>query len=292
MKICVSFILLFLGVSFTLFAQDLEYNIAVNSCECLSDVKGELDEDIVSACVSTSFAAELGTMSTEEAELFGTVEGITATFMKVYEILQVICFEDGEQAYLHMEAQYYLDSEIELANTYYYQTLDMIEEGKLDLAIEGLEMAVSLDSMFVLAYDNLGVCYRQSDDLDNAILNYKKSLKVFPLSKMILQNIALAYAFKEDYGNSNKYYNRLIDVHPNYAEGYYGIGKNYAIVGEYGIGITNICTAHKIYVAEDSNFQDDTEQLLGIVYEIMKEEGKEKLFKKTLKKNKVKIYFE
>ncbi len=292
MKKYVLFILLFLGFSFSISAQDLEYTVAVNACDCLSDVKGELDEVIVSACVSTAFANELGAMVVEDAERFNTASGISSSLMKVYEILQVICFEDGEQAYLHMESKYYSESDNKEANKYYYQTLDLMEEGKLELAIEGLEIAVSLDSLFVLAYDNLGVCYRQTDDLDNAILNYKKSLEMFPLSKMMLQNIGLAYAFKEDYETSNLYYNRLIDVHPNYAEGYYGIGKNYAIIGEYKIGLTHICTAHKLYIAEDSDFQDDSEQLLGLIYEIMKEEGKEKIFKKTLRKNKVKIYIE
>jgi hypothetical protein len=53
--------------------------------------------------------------------------------------------------------------------------------------------------------------------------------------------------------------------------------------------LDNIFMAHIIYANENSDYQKDSEQMLGAIYQKMKSENKEDLFKKIAEKNNVKI---
>jgi tetratricopeptide (TPR) repeat protein len=276
----------------SLYAQDFEYEIAVKTCDCLSKYKGDIDENIFIECNGDAFVEVYSTASEEEQEICNTIPGMQSVHIKTREISSVMCFENGEDNYRSLEAKYYNDSEDKLASSYLLTTQKMMEEGEFKLAIEGLLIAVNADSTFVEAYDNLGVCYRNIEDYENAVLNYKKSLKIFPIGKIALSNLGMVYAFMEDYENSDKCYNRLVEVHPNYAEGYFGLGKNFITRGDFENSLEMFCIAYRIYSNEDSEYLDDAVKIISILYSAMEEQGKQKTFKKILKKHKIKIKLE
>ncbi|MNL23385.1 photosystem I assembly protein Ycf3 [compost metagenome] len=157
------------------------------------------------------------------------------------------------------------------------------------MAIEGLQLSLKEDPNFVLALDDIAVCYRQLNDLDNAIKYYKKSLDIFPEGDLALMNIGVIYTLKSDFKTAIEYYEKLIKFQPNNAEGYFGAGKNYFVLNDDEKALDNIFMAHVIYTNEKSEYVKDSEQLLGAIYQKMKSENKEDLFKKIAEKNNVKI---
>lgn len=102
-------------------------------------------------------------------------------------------------------------------------------------------------------------------------------------------NIGVAYTFKSDYKTAISYYQKLIEYHPNNAEGYFGAGKNYFMMKDDEKALDNIFMAHRIYTNEKSEYVKDSEQFIGAIYQRMKSEKKEDLFKKIAEKNNINI---
>ena len=59
-------------------------------------------------------------------------------------------------------------------------------------------------------------------------------------------NIGVIYAGKSEYKLSNEYYSKLIRLYPDNAEGYFGLGKNQALLNEFESALENIFIAYKI----------------------------------------------
>jgi tetratricopeptide (TPR) repeat protein len=157
------------------------------------------------------------------------------------------------------------------------------------MAIESFQLALKEDPNFVLALDDMAVSYRQLNDYDNAIKYYKKSLEIYPEGNFALMNIGVAYTFKSDYKTAISYYEKLIQYHPDNAEGYFGAGKNYFMLKDDEKALDNLFLAHIIYTSENSEYAKDSEQLIGALYQKMKSENKEDLFKKIAEKNNIKL---
>ncbi len=157
------------------------------------------------------------------------------------------------------------------------------------LAIEGLQLALKQDPKFVLALDDIAVCYRQLEDFDNAIKYYKKSLDIYPEGEYALMNIGVVYSLKSDYKTAIDYYERLIKYQPNNAEGYFGAGKNYLQLNNDEKALSDIFIAHRIYTENKSEYAKDTEMLMGAIYQKMVKENKEGIFKKIAAENNIVI---
>ena len=110
---------------------------------------------------------------------------------------------------------------------------------KYKKAIDLFKKALLIDSLFTDALDNMAVCYRRINEVDNAIFYYKKSLKIIPNNRMVLNNLGTAYIAKGDFNNAIETYTSLLTiVEPNdkesaasrdffKAEPYYGLANTY-----------------------------------------------------------------
>lgn len=155
-------------------------------------------------------------------------------------------------------------------------------------AAEYFEKAVKEDPKFAFAWDNLGISYRQLNELDKAINAYKKSIEIDPNGLMPLQNIAVAYLHKKDYKNVIKSYEKLAKVDNNNPEVYYGLGNVYATnLKDYEKGLNNMCKAYNLYVEHKSPYRTDAETIISMIYAEMKKQGKEKEFNEILAANNI-----
>lgn len=287
MKKSLSTAILFLG--FLSYAQTFEQTAAEKACECLKKFSDLTDENYQN-CISTSLTESLVIGDVKKnMEQIGTVSGMETALLKIDSILNDICTIDKSAELEQKRTLYYGYSTNTEATISYKIGKDFMEEEKYKLAIEAFEKALKKDGDFVLALDDIAASHRRLEKFDEAIKYYKRSLAIFPEGDFALMNIGVIYNLKKDYKTANEYYKKLIHFQPNNAEGFYGLGRNYYYLEDYENAMINIISAHKIYVAEKDEYAKDSERMLGIIYQNMKEKGKEKDFIRIATENGVDI---
>jgi len=270
-------------------SQTLEEKIAAKACSCLEKSK-EVNEEIYRNCLTNSMAEVV--LQDKDAKVragINTVDGIKSLLQKSDETIAKTCSKFSPKLPENKSEIYYSDSKNEQAQNSYTVAKDFMQAQNYKLAIEGLQMALKKDPNFVLALDDIAVCYRQLEDYDNAIKYYKKSLDIYPEGEYALMNIGVVYSLKSDYKTAIEYYERLIKYQPNNAEGYFGAGKNYLQLNNDEKALSDIFIAHRIYIADKSEYSKHTEMLMGAIYQKMVKENKEDLFKKIAAENNIVI---
>jgi tetratricopeptide (TPR) repeat protein len=282
--------LLFITLSFfNAKSQTLEEKIAAKACTCLEKGK-EVNEEIYRNCLTNSMAeVVLKDKDAKSREGISTVEGIKSLLQKSDETISKTCSKFLPKAPENKADIYYNDSKNKEAQNSYTVAKDFMLAKNYKLAIEGLQIALKQDPNFVLALDDIAVCYRQLEDYDNAIKYYKKSLDIYPEGEYALMNIGVVYSLKSDYKTAIDYYERLIKYQPNNAEGYFGAGKNYLQINNDEKALNDIFIAHRIYTADKSEYTKDTEMIMGAIYQKMVKENKESIFKKIAAENNIVI---
>ncbi|OOV16845.1 tetratricopeptide repeat protein [Flavobacterium sp. LM4] len=271
------------------FSQTIEEKIAKLTCDCLSK-KAEITDEIYTSCISESMTqVVMDDKDTKVRESINTVEGIQSLLKKTAEILSKTCGKITTKPVISNPSPFYTHSKNEQAQNSYIIAKDFMRDQKYELAIESFQIALKKDSKFVLALDDIAMCYRQLKDYDNAIKYYKKSLEIYPEGDFALVNIGVVYSLKTDYKTAITYYEKLIKSDPNNAEGFFGAGKNYLALNDSEKALDNIFKAHRIYTIGKSDYVKDTEQIIGGIYQKMKSENKEDLFKKVAEQNDIKI---
>ncbi len=284
------FILFLAFASFSiLHAQTSEEKIAAKACECLQK-SSNITNDVFRDCLTGNMGEVILTDKDPKVrESINTVEGIQTIILRTTEIITKKCPSLVPALIENKEDIFYGKSKNKSAQNFYKIGQDFMDQKNFKSAIESFQLALKEDPKFVLALDDMGVSYRQLDDYDNAIKYYKKSLEIYPEGNFALMNIGVAYTFKSDYKTAISYYQKLIEYHPNNAEGYFGAGKNYFMMKDDEKALDNIFMAHRIYTNEKSEYVKDSEQFIGAIYQRMKSEKKEDLFKKIAEKNNINI---
>lgn len=168
----------------------------------------------------------------------------------------------------------------------YSQGLTEYKKENYKDAIVYFEKALKIDSDFTFAWDNLGICYRKSNDIDKAIYAYQKSLELDSNGLMPLQNIAVAYRYKNEFDKAIEAYQKLATLNKNDPEVYYGLGETYALyLKDYEKGLDNMCKAYTLYTAQKSPYRTDAEKIIGSIYSEMKRQNKLPRFNEILKEN-------
>lgn len=282
--------LLFIILSFfNANSQTLEEKIAAKACSCLQKSK-EINEEIYRNCLTSSMAEVV--MNDKDAKVregINTVDGIKSLLKKSDETIAKTCSNLLPKAPEDKSAIYYRDSKNKEAQNSYITAKDFMRVRNYKSAIEGLQISIQQDPNFVLALDDIAVCYRQLEDYDNAIKYYKKSLDIYPEGEYALMNIGVAYTLKSDFKSAIDYYEKLIQYQPNNAEGYFGAGKNYFALNNDEKALQDIFTAHKIYTSDKSEYTKDTDILMGAIYQKMVKENKEDIFRKIAAENNIAI---
>lgn len=150
------------------------------------------------------------------------------------------------------------------------------------------QTAVSIDSMFTFAWDNLGICLRKLKNYPDAVKAYKRSLAIDPKGMTPLQNLPVVYQLQNDFDNALASYQNLIRLYPGNAEGYFGTGQLY-LSGKQDNekGLDYMCKAYNLYIKQGSVYRTDAEKTISYIYSEMKKTGKEDVFYKILSDNNI-----
>jgi tetratricopeptide (TPR) repeat protein len=176
----------------------------------------------------------------------------------------------------------------EATNAYNKGVILMSDENYTD-AIPWFEKAVSLDSEFAFAWDNLGISYRKMNNLGKAEAAYKSSLKVDPGGKTPLQNLAVVYQMQNKSDEAIATYKEILKYYPDDPEVFYGIAMVYFNVKkDMEKALDNMCAAYNIYVEQKSPFRSDAEKVINMIYSQLKKENKEDVFFRILKEHNIK----
>jgi tetratricopeptide (TPR) repeat protein len=171
---------------------------------------------------------------------------------------------------------------------HYDDGVQFLKKGDYENALNKFLKAVKVDDQFAFAWDNVGICYRRTGKLDEALAAYNKSLTIDPKGITPLHNIPVVHEFKKDYGKALQGYQDILKHYPNDPEAWYGEGRLYTFYNtDYEKALQAMCKAYNIYTNTNSPYRVDAEKNINFIYGKMKEEGKEKRFYEILKENKI-----
>jgi tetratricopeptide (TPR) repeat protein len=74
--------------------------------------------------------------------------------------------------------------------------------------------------------------YYLLNDLDNAIVNYKKALELNPQKVEAYYNLGNSYCTKENFNDAIDYYTKAISLDPMHEPAVYNLGYAYHRVGD------------------------------------------------------------
>ena len=171
------------------------------------------------------------------------------------------------------------------ARAAYSRGVDEMKAGRNQEAADYFKTALSIDSVFTFAWDNLGLCYRKLGEYDKALQCYRKSLSFDPKGKLPLQNIPIVYEYMGDHDRALAGYQELLRIYPDDPEAFYGAGRIYAMKKNHEEALDQLCKAYNLYTKMGSPYRVDAEKNIRYLYSVMKEEGKEKKFMEILERN-------
>ena len=115
--------------------------------------------------------------------------------------------------------------------------------GKLDKAIICYELSIHFNPTCCEAYNNLGVIFKDRDNLERATECYLSALQVDPHYYQTLNNLSVVYTMQGDLEEAHKYVSAALESNPQYAEAYNNLGVLYRDEGrtEDAISCYNTC---------------------------------------------------
>lgn len=165
---------------------------------------------------------------------------------------------------------------------------DFLRQKNYADALPFYEKAVKIDSEFVFAWDNIGVCNRNLGNYDAAIKAYKQSIKLDPKGVTAYQNISFAYVGKKNYKKAIESYKELSKLDDKNPEVYYGMGLIYHNnLADNEMALDNMCKAYNLYSDQNSPYRTDAQKVIQSLYSDLKKEGKEATFDKILAANNI-----
>ena len=217
--------------------------------------------------------------------------------LKIYLSLATI-YEKGEYLYGCAAAYYMLEKYEESLNycgklldypSYEYEALILQGEclGNLSRrreAIEAFEKAIEIEERGEIYY-NIGVCYYEENNLDDAIKYYEKSIELLPDFVSSYINLAVCYCRKFRIEEGMKYAKKAIEINPHMYEPYATLGSCYRELGQYEDAVENY---KKCLELDDENY----EALYGIFMSLFTLSNKENSDKVDKYKKEAEFYSE
>lgn len=120
--------------------------------------------------------------------------------------------------------------------------LCMWKQGNLADAIEEMEEIVADGYKNTQIYQNLGILYNLSNDLEKALAFNKEAYEYNSDDHIIIDNLADCYAIRGEYEQAAEIYENLMkeEPEPRFPEAYYGYGKVLIALGKREEGVAMI----------------------------------------------------
>lgn len=110
---------------------------------------------------------------------------------------------------------------------HYFYGNKMQKEGNIDKAIEEYKKALKVYDDNAYLYNNMGISYYKKGDFEKALECYKKSIKISPNFAIVHNNIGVLYDGIGNIKDAIKEYKKAIEIRPNYAEAYKNLGLTF-----------------------------------------------------------------
>ncbi|MDY7003539.1 MAG: tetratricopeptide repeat protein [Cyanobacteriota bacterium] len=149
-----------------------------------------------------------------------------------YQRFVLDLYQEAESCFaqekLH-EAEIICDKIIEIQSDFYpaYNTLGKVLQvmGKLDLAKENYQQAISIDPNLIEAYTNLGDLYSQQKQWSLAITSYNQALHLNKNQAEIYQKLGEALLQLEKWNEAVVTYRKFIELNPYFPWSYQKLGE-------------------------------------------------------------------
>ena len=110
------------------------------------------------------------------------------------------------------------------AASYNNRGLDFMAKGELDSAIDNFDKTIKLDPASPIAHYNRGIAYWYKREFDRAIQNYDKALVLDPYFALAYSNRGLTYKDKGEFDRAIEDYDKALALDPNYVSAYISRG--------------------------------------------------------------------
>ena len=270
------FIVIFLTTAFfTASAQDLNKLISDRICNCIDTIENiDSLEAKLDRCVNESVTVFWNSDDDEQLEHFAESDTIQNTIDSVMAEFVQYCPKVMAFLLTEKEAKFYKLSESDAANKYYKTGINAFNSNDYESAEKQFLKAIKEDGKFVYAYDNLGLTYRRLKNYRKSVRYFSGSLEIFPEGRFALQNQAVAFLELKDNLNALKNYIMLISLYPDDPEGYFGSARVQYLNEDYENALDYALYAYKMYITQKSDFVKDAEQLISLIHDKMKDQGK------------------
>jgi type IV pilus assembly protein PilF len=119
----------------------------------------------------------------------------------------------------------------------------------LDLAVKHFTKALEIKPDYAPAKNNLGTVYLEKKEWDTAIKYFKEVTKnmLYATPHIALANLGWAYYNKKEFGLSETYYRKALDIEPKFINAERGLGLTYIAMGRIDEGVEILERAVKNY---------------------------------------------
>jgi protein O-GlcNAc transferase len=132
-----------------------------------------------------------------------------------------------------------------LVNTYFKVGNQLLREKKFEQAVKNYTKVVKISPHFG-TYCNLGIALKNLGLLDEALVAYKRAMKLKPKRAEVYNNIGNVYTAAGDVERAIKHYERAINIKPNYLNAYENLIEIYLSLGKTRKAINLQSDANKI----------------------------------------------
>jgi tetratricopeptide (TPR) repeat protein len=270
---------LFIIIFFPLHGQDLVKRIALQICSCIDTIENmDSLEAKLNRCVPESISAIWGNEDEDEENIFFDSDTVQKTMDEVISQLAYYCPKIKDFILADKEKQFYKNSGSASANEFYIAGNKAFKTEDYKTSEKQYLKAIKSDPGWVYPYDNLGLTYRNLKDYKKAVKYYNKSLGIYPEGSFALQNQAVAFTYLKDYVSALENYDKLMNLYPDNPEGFFGAAKIYLVTEDYENALDYAFYTHKMYAAQESDYVKDTERLIALIHDKMKEQNKLDIF--------------
>ncbi len=187
---------------------------------------------------------------TKAKELYDEILQVEPENDEVWDLLGLLFFQINDLD----NAQNCFNKAINLnPRIYYLENLARLYLKKEDfeLAKNSYEKLILIDSKNFENYFNLGMTYKNLNNLDKSLLNYQKALELKPESYEVYFNLASVYLLLKNYQKAIDCYKKTIELNPQDWEAEYFLSLIYMQTKDYKNGLkcfeTRLCRQSAVY---------------------------------------------
>lgn len=131
------------------------------------------------------------------------------------------------------------------------------EQGDLDQARQGYQLAIEAEDSIADAYCNLGIIESQQQNFAKAIDCFGRALKADPRHSEAHYNLANIYAEVGNYPLAKIHYETAIEVDPSFPSSYFNLGLTFALLKDYANAVRVLKTYKHLTPEEEHQQTND-----------------------------------